>query len=303
MPLPTTTRTISDLAELTAPDDADLLVRRRLRETAEMRHRLALAGVERGIFLGRRQVCRIDHRRGALQLAEFAELLGGHRDLVRPAPAQDGDGADRAFAKCGQGMADDIGTHRPGHRAAAEFDVRSPLIEAGLGKAEIRALAQRLGLPNWNKPSFACLSSRIAYGEQVTADKLRLLDEAERFIRTLGLTQFRVRHHDTIARLEVLPADLPIVIEQRERIVVLRAAASGCTHAGEPGPEDRRGLHRSALPRSICRAFCSFLVSFTTASRSSSIWSNARSRAARLGRREALAIRSYSFIPFAIAGC
>jgi uncharacterized protein len=116
-------------------------------------------------------------------------------------------------------MADDIGTHRPGHRAAAEFDVRSPLIEAGLGKAEIRALAQRLGLPNWNKPSFACLSSRIAYGEQVTADKLRVLDEAERFIRSLGLSQFRVRHHDTIARLEVLPGDLPIVIEQRERIV------------------------------------------------------------------------------------
>jgi len=116
-------------------------------------------------------------------------------------------------------MADDIGTHRPGHRAAAEFQVRSPLIEAGLGKAEIRALAQRLGLPNWNKPSFACLSSRIAYGEQVTAAKLRVLDEAERFMRSLGLSQFRVRHHDTIARLEVTPEDLPLVVEQREAIV------------------------------------------------------------------------------------
>jgi uncharacterized protein len=116
-------------------------------------------------------------------------------------------------------MADDLGVHRPGHRAAAEFQVRSPLIETGLGKAEIRALAQRLNLPNWNKPSFACLSSRIAYGEQVTAAKLRVLDEAERFIRELGLVQFRVRHHDTIARLEVLPEDLPIVVEQRERIV------------------------------------------------------------------------------------
>jgi uncharacterized protein len=116
-------------------------------------------------------------------------------------------------------MADDLGSHRPGHRAAAEFAVRSPLIEAGLGKVEIRALAQRLELPNWNKPSFACLSSRIAYGEQVTAAKLRVLDEAERFIRGLGLSQFRVRHHDTIARLEVLPDELPIVIEQRDRIV------------------------------------------------------------------------------------
>jgi pyridinium-3,5-biscarboxylic acid mononucleotide sulfurtransferase len=116
-------------------------------------------------------------------------------------------------------MADDIGTHRPGHRAAAEFQVRSPLIEAGLGKAEIRALAQRLGLPNWNKPAFACLSSRIAYGEAVTAEKLRALDEAERFMRGLGLRQFRVRHHDTIARLEVLPEDIPLVIERREVIV------------------------------------------------------------------------------------
>ena len=66
-------------------------------------------------------------------------------------------------------MADDIGTHRPGHRAAHEFQVRSPLVDAGIGKAEIRELARRLGLPNWNKPSYACLSSRIAYGEQVTS--------------------------------------------------------------------------------------------------------------------------------------
>jgi uncharacterized protein len=116
-------------------------------------------------------------------------------------------------------MADDIGTHRPGHRAAAEFQVRSPLVDAGIGKAEIRALAQRLGLPNWNKPSYACLSSRIAYGEQVTAQKLRVLDEAERFLRGLGLSQFRVRHHDTIARLEVLLDEMPLVLEYREAII------------------------------------------------------------------------------------
>jgi uncharacterized protein len=116
-------------------------------------------------------------------------------------------------------MADDIGTHRPGHRAAAEFQVRSPLIDAGLGKAEIRELARRMGLPNWNKPSYACLSSRIAYGERVTAEKLHGLDEAERFMRGLGLRQFRVRHHDTIARIELLPEDIGIVVEQREAIV------------------------------------------------------------------------------------
>lgn len=116
-------------------------------------------------------------------------------------------------------MADDIGTHRPGHRAAAEFAVRSPLIDAGIGKAEIRELARRMGLPNWNKPSYACLSSRIAYGEPVTAAKLRVLDDAERFLRGLGLTQFRVRHHDTIARIEALPEEITIVVAQREAIV------------------------------------------------------------------------------------
>ena len=126
-------------------------------------------------------------------------------------------------------MADDLGSHRPGHRAAAEFQVRSPLIEAGLGKVEIRALAQRLGLPNWNKPSFACLSSRIAYGEPVTAAKLRVLDEAERFLRGLGLAQFRVRHHDTIARLEVLPEDLPTVVAQRD-VIVARLKELGYTY-------------------------------------------------------------------------
>lgn len=115
-------------------------------------------------------------------------------------------------------MADDIGTHRPGHRAAAEFAVRSPLIDAGIGKTEIRELARRMGLPNWNKPSYACLSSRIAYGERVTAAKLRVLDDAERFLRGLGLTQFRVRHHDTIARIEALPEEITIVVAQRESI-------------------------------------------------------------------------------------
>ena len=116
-------------------------------------------------------------------------------------------------------MADDTGDHRPGHRAAIEFAVRSPLIEAGLGKREIRELARRLGLPNWNKPSYACLSSRIAYGERVTAETLRTLDEAERFMRRLGFSQFRVRHHDVIARIEVTPDELPLAIAQRDAIV------------------------------------------------------------------------------------
>ncbi|MFZ9858948.1 MAG: ATP-dependent sacrificial sulfur transferase LarE [Roseiflexaceae bacterium] len=117
-------------------------------------------------------------------------------------------------------MADDVGTHRPGHQAAKEFNVRSPLIEAGIGKSEIRVLAKNFGLSNWNKPSYACLSSRIQYGERVTADKLRVLDEAERFMRTLGFLQFRVRHHDSMARIEVTNDQFALAIAQRESITL-----------------------------------------------------------------------------------
>ena len=116
-------------------------------------------------------------------------------------------------------MADDVGDHRPGHRAARDFQVRAPLLEAGLGKTDIRELSRRLHLPTWNKPAFACLSSRIAYGERVTAEKLHQLDEAERFLRGLGLDSFRVRLHDTIARIEVRPADFGRIVEQHSAIV------------------------------------------------------------------------------------
>lgn len=115
-------------------------------------------------------------------------------------------------------MADDVGTHRPGHQAAKEFNVRSPLIEAGIGKSEIRVLAKNFGLSNWNKPSYACLSSRIQYGERVTADKLRILDEAERYMRTLGFLQFRVRHHDTLARIEVTADQFTLAVQHRDAI-------------------------------------------------------------------------------------
>ncbi len=101
---------------------------------------------------------------------------------------------------------DDLGDHRPGMEAARARGVRAPLIEAGLSKEEIRALSRQLGLPTWDKPSFACLSSRFQYGERITPEKLRQVDAAEAFMRTLGFRQFRVRHHDRLARLE-LPAE------------------------------------------------------------------------------------------------
>ena len=101
---------------------------------------------------------------------------------------------------------DDLGDHRPGMQAAKAKGVRAPMIEAELWKEEIRALSRDLGLPTWDKPSFACLSSRFQYGEQITAEKLRQIDAAEVFVKSLGFRQFRVRHHDRLARIE-LPAD------------------------------------------------------------------------------------------------
>ena len=102
---------------------------------------------------------------------------------------------------------DDLGDERPGMRAAAEHGVRHPLVEAGLGKAAARALARALDLPSWSKPAQACLASRIAYDQPVTADKLRQVAAAEDVLRELGLgPELRVRHHGDVARLE-LPAD------------------------------------------------------------------------------------------------
>jgi len=98
---------------------------------------------------------------------------------------------------------DDLGDHRPGMEAAKRMGVRSPLIDAELWKTEIRELSQEFGLPTWDKPSFACLSSRFQYGDAITAEKLRQVDAAEAFVRSLGFKQFRVRHHDRLARLEI----------------------------------------------------------------------------------------------------
>jgi uncharacterized protein len=115
--------------------------------------------------------------------------------------------------------ADDIGDHRPGRQAAREHGVRSPLLEAGLTKAEIRELARAMGLPNWDKPAAACLSSRVAYGTSITLTMLSQIEQAELVLKTLGLRQLRVRRHDSIARIEVEPADFPEVLARREQIV------------------------------------------------------------------------------------
>jgi len=116
--------------------------------------------------------------------------------------------------------ADDAGDHRPGHASAARRGVRFPLLEAGLAKSDIRAAARALGLPNWNKPSFACLSSRIPHGTPVTVAALRQIEAAEAALKGLGFTQVRVRHHGDVARIEVGEAEIPRLIEERGRVAI-----------------------------------------------------------------------------------
>src|SRR6266571_4269456 len=117
---------------------------------------------------------------------------------------------------------DDLGDHRPGMRAAAERGVRAPLIEAELWKAEIRALSRSFALPTWDKPSFACLSSRFQYGDQITAAKLRQVDAAEEIVRALGFRQFRVRHHDRLARLELAADEMPRLWQDDRHATLVR---------------------------------------------------------------------------------
>ena len=114
--------------------------------------------------------------------------------------------------------ADDAGDHRPGHASAVRRGVRFPLLEAGMPKSEIRAAARHLGLPNWNKPSFACLSSRIPHGTRVTVAALRQIEAAEDALRSLGFRQVRVRHHGDVARIEVDQAEIEKLIRDRSRV-------------------------------------------------------------------------------------
>ena len=103
---------------------------------------------------------------------------------------------------------DDAGDYRPGMRAIAELGVRSPLKEAGLTKSDIRALSKGLSLKTWDKPSFACLATRIAYGESITEEKIAMIGEAEEYIASLGFRQYRVRTQNGEARIELLPEDI-----------------------------------------------------------------------------------------------
>jgi len=114
---------------------------------------------------------------------------------------------------------DDLGGHRPGARAGAELGVRAPLVEARLGKSQVRALARHLGLPNADKPAAPCLASRVPHGTRVDPETLARIERAEAGVRALGFEVFRVRHHGPLARLELPIGELPGALERREALV------------------------------------------------------------------------------------
>ena len=126
--------------------------------------------------------------------------------------------AEDAAQICEGSIVDDVNDFRPGMLAIREHGVRSPLKDAGFTKADVRALSERLGLPTADKPSLACLSSRFPYGDPITIEALEQVGKAEAFIRSLGLRQFRVRHHGNMARIETEPGDLATVIERHDEI-------------------------------------------------------------------------------------
>ena len=182
------------------------------------------------------------HRRMAVQIAE---QFGFHHEIIRTSelerPEYRANPANRCYyckhelythlARIAAGRqavvvdgnnADDRGDYRPGRQAAREFGVRSPLDEVSLGKEEIRELSRRAGLPTWNEPASACLSSRIPYHTEVTDEKLRMIESAEQVLRSLGFRVCRVRHHDELARIEIGRDELPRALEMEVSAAVVR---------------------------------------------------------------------------------
>jgi len=117
---------------------------------------------------------------------------------------------------------DDLGDYRPGTKAAEEMGIISPLMDAGLNKGEIRFLSKEMGLATWDKPSMACLASRIPYGAAITADKLKTIEEAEDFLLNMGFKQIRVRHHGPVARIEAARTDLLRFLEEDMRTKIVK---------------------------------------------------------------------------------
>ncbi len=155
----------------------------------------------------------------------------------------------RGFAAVAYGVnADDTLDFRPGHRAATEHQVLAPLLDAGLTKAEIRLLSQRVGLPTWDRPASACLASRLPYGTEVTTERLGLVERGEAALRALGFRQFRVRLHDKLARVEVAPDEMPRALApEMAALMADRLKAAGFTYVAL----DLEGYRQGSLNESL----------------------------------------------------
>jgi len=159
--------------------------------------------------------------------------------------------AERGFAAVTYGVnADDMKDFRPGHRAASEFGVAAPLLDAGLTKADIRELSRRAGLATWDRPASACLSSRVPYGMPVTVETLSRIEQAESAVREFGFRQVRVRAHGELARIEIAPDELPRALqtEMAERLAAC-VRDSGFTTATLDAEGYRQGSLNAALKK------------------------------------------------------
>lgn len=143
---------------------------------------------------------------------------------------------------------DDLGDHRPGAKAAGEHNVRAPLKEAGLGKADIRALAQHFGLPVWDKPAFACLGSRFPYGTEITPQKLAQVEAAEDILWEAGFRNYRVRHHGEVARIEVDRSDMLKLIDVAEDVTAKFKTQAGFMYVAMDLLGYRRGSMNEPKP-------------------------------------------------------
>lgn len=180
-----------------------------------------------------------DYRANSSRRCYFCkrELWGRLRELAR----------ERGYATLADGAnADDTGDHRPGAVAGAEVGVRSPLLEAGLTKSDIREWSRELGLPTWDQPAAPCLASRIPYGTLVTEARLRQVEVAESALRVLGFRDFRVRHHGALARVEAAREDLPRLLDLR------REVSEAVRRAGfRSAAVDLAGYRRGALNEAL----------------------------------------------------
>lgn len=206
---------------------------------------------------------------------DFVSKLGVHHEFVETHemdnPAYRANAADRCYyckdelfgvldklaverkfeAVCYGVNADDTLDFRPGHRAATEHQVLAPLLDVHLTKAEIRMLSERAGLPTWDRPASACLSSRLPYGTEVTPERLALVERGESALRELGFRQFRVRLHDKLARIEISPEEMPLAFSENMAVKMAQMLKeAGFTYVAL----DLEGYRQGSLNESLTKA-------------------------------------------------